>query len=170
MNIPVAPQAARRWRLRCALVSVVSISMSRDRECCDGIAAIMYFLGSDRSQARIRLRRAAGIGGVCTSFTQSEVEIEGSIMCSISNTSKGLCDCSEGVRFTRCDIENPPPPFLRLVRAPRRLHPFMPTALGSRPPVRPHTCVGCRTGGGIPASNGQVCRSDGTMEVGYVRV
>src|SRR6202041_3736041 len=88
---------------------------------------------------------------VCTSFTQSEVEIEGSIICSISNTSKGLCDCSEGVRFTHCDIENPPPPFLQLVRAPRRLHPFVPTALGSRPPVRPHACVGCHTGGGIPA-------------------
>src|ERR1700690_3984942 len=106
MNIPVAPQSTRAWRHRLRLVSVVLIPMSMNRECCDGIAAIMYFLGSDRSQARIRLRRVAGIGGVCTSFTQSEVEIEGSIICSISNTSKGLCHCSGGVRFTRCDVEN----------------------------------------------------------------
>src|SRR6202040_1729092 len=114
MNIPVAPQSTRAWRHRLRLVSVVSISMSMDRECCDGIAAIMYFLGSDRSQARIRLRRDAGIGGVWTDFTQWEIEIEGSIICSISNTSKGLCDCSGGGRFTHCDVENPPPPFLRL--------------------------------------------------------
>src|SRR3984885_13545307 len=151
MNIAVAPQSTRAWRHRLRLVSVVSISMSMDRECCDGIAAIMYFLGSDRSQARIRLRRVAGIGGVCTSFTQSEVEIEGSIICSISNTSKGLCDCSGGVRFTRCDVENPPLPFLQLVWALRRLHPCMPTALGSHPLTSPHTCVGCHTGEGIPA-------------------
>src|ERR1700690_496130 len=86
MNIPVAPQSTRAWRHRLRLVSVVSISMSMDRECCDGIAAIMYFLGSDHSQARIRLRQVAGIGGVCTSFTQSEVEIEGLLLFAIIMT------------------------------------------------------------------------------------
>src|ERR1700692_91183 len=149
--MPVAPQSTRAWRHRLGLVSVVSISMSTDRECCDGIAVIMYFLGSERSQALICLQRVAGIGGVCTSFTQLEVGKIGSIILSTSSTEYLLCDCSGGVRFTRCDVENPLVPLPRLVAPPHRLHPFVPAVLGSHPHARPHTCVGCRTGGGIPA-------------------